>query len=199
MRFCANCGFQAEAEDVYCSSCGHEFQVGGVPDASETASSVPFALVPTGRRHRRSLVIGAAVVVIFGAAGAAYALSTKNSPSLPAQFTAVQFGQKLFLPAASGTTTHATGSVEISLGSDGSITETQNGLSDSANNEEQLDLTETFSTPGSSSVTLESVNGASRHRCGLIQESETRTRSCGRTCLIGPSVTMMRASAALAE
>ncbi len=40
---------------------------------------------------------------------------------------------------------------------------------------------------------------ASRHRCGSIQGSEPRRRSCGRTCSIGPSVSMMRPSAALAE
>ena len=41
--------------------------------------------------------------------------------------------------------------------------------------------------------------GASRHECGLIQGSEPRRRSCGKTCSIGPSVSMMRPSAALAE
>ena len=41
--------------------------------------------------------------------------------------------------------------------------------------------------------------GASRHGCGSIQGSESRRRSCGRTCSIGPSVSMMRPSAALAE
>ncbi len=40
---------------------------------------------------------------------------------------------------------------------------------------------------------------ASRHECGPIQGLESRRRSCGRTCSIGPSVSMMRPSAALAE
>ena len=40
---------------------------------------------------------------------------------------------------------------------------------------------------------------ASRHECGSIQGSAGSVRSCGRTCLMGPSVIMMSARAALGE
>jgi hypothetical protein len=95
--------------------------------------------------------------VVLGAAVGAYALGVNTSSSLPAQLTAAQFGRTLFSPAASNTT-QITDSVEISLGSEGWITESQEGRSDTANNEEQLQLTETLDTPGSNPVALESID-----------------------------------------
>jgi hypothetical protein len=105
----------------------------------------------------RPFVIGAAVVVMLGAGAAAFALSAKHGPTLQAELTAAEFGRNLFPPPASGSTTHTTANVEISLGSNGSITETQEGVSDLANNEEELHMTETLNTPDSSPFKLESI------------------------------------------
>jgi hypothetical protein len=100
------------------------------------------------------------VVVIVGAVGAAFAFTKtgKTLASLPAKFTAAQFERTLLAQDSTGTTTRETESLEISLGSDGTITESQIAVADTANKEQQLTMTETLNTAGSKPITIESIH-----------------------------------------